>query len=110
MIPQFSKNKQKGFKEFDLADYIKNGWEFHYGHQLYVGGRTVHLSCAIKNGTSEHVFTLPEVVRPTEVIYFPTSLNDSNKASYISITSSGNLNVSGVSVGKMVFINVSYHI
>lgn len=96
--------------EADLNDYIKNGWEFYYGYQFYIEGRTVHLNCAIKKGTSTIAFVLPDGFRPSSNLYFSASVANSSLAGYVQITPEGNVYIPQANVGELNFINVSYRI
>lgn len=96
--------------EVNLENYIKNGWEFHYGYQFYIEGRTAHLNCAVKKGTSTIAFVLPDGYRPPSDMFFPASVNESGSVGYIQISPNGTLYIPQANVGKLNFINISYRI
>lgn len=96
--------------EATLKAYIKNNWEFHYDYQFYIEGRTVHLNCAIKKGTSTIAFVLPDGYRPSTNLYFPASVANSSSVGYIQISPEGNVYIPQANVGELNFINVSYRI
>lgn len=102
-----------GVQELNVSALLKNSWELHYGAQIYKEGNTVHVLMTVKKGIATQVLELPIGFRPSEQIFFPTTVSeqfiDGNYCEpYISISSNGKVYVPQANVGKLIFINAIF--